>query len=348
MKQITVNIPAQVIGLDLSDEKADFCMVDGRKRVLRRGSIELVRPALEEFFRAIEPCRVVLETCGQSAWVAKVIRSCGHEAFVVDPRRLELLTKSSKKTDRNDARLLAEMGRLDVEMLHPVHEKSDGTLAIRVELNARAQLVRTRTRLINLVRGALKLFGEQPPKCSSDVFHQRVHLPEILEPALGPILAVLAGLQAELEKYDKHVVECCKRFPQTELFRGIHGVGPIVALSFVAAIEKVERFKSSRAVGAYFGLTPKKDQSGKSDPSLRISKEGDGTVRSLLVSAATHALRKSAPDSDLKRFGRRIAQSGTPRDKGRARIAVARKLATLMHRIWVTGEIYQPLRTQQT
>lgn len=346
MKQITVNVPAQVIGLDLSDEKADFCMMDGRKKILRQGSIELARPALEQFLGAIEPSRVVLETSGQSAWVAKVIRSCGHEVVVVNPRRLELLTKSSKKTDRNDARLLAELGRLDVEMLQPVHEKEDRTMAIQVELRARAQLVCTRTRLINLVRSSLKLFGVKPPKCSADVFHQKIQLPESLAPALGPILAILAGLKAELERYDEQVVEHCKRFPQTELFRGVHGVGPIVALSFVTAIERVERFKSSRAVGAYFGLTPKKDQSGKSDPNLRISKEGDGVVRSLLVSAATHTLRRSAPDSDLKRFGRRIAQSGTQRDKGRARIAVARKLAILMHRIWVTGEIYQPLRAQ--
>lgn len=347
MKQITVNVPALVIGLDLSDERSEFCMMDGRKKILRRGSIEMSHPALKEFFGSIEPARVVLETSGQSTWVAKVIRSCEHEVFVINPRQLELLTKSVKKTDRNDARLLAEVGRLDVELLNPVHEKTDETLGIRVQLRARTQLVRMRTRLINLVRSSMKLFGVRPPKCSADDFHRRVELPELIAPALEPIVRVLATLQTEIERYDKAVIRGCReQFPQTEIFREIHGVGPLVALSFVTAIEKPERFKSSRAVAAYLGLTPKKFQSGNSDPNLHISKQGDGVVRSLLVTAATHILRRSAPDTDLKRFGRRLAKSGTRRDKGRARIAVARKLAILMHRMWRTGEVYQPLRAQ--
>jgi transposase len=347
MKQITVNVPALVIGLDLSDERSKFCMMDGRKKIQREGSVEMSLPALKQFFGAIEACRVVLETSGQSTWVAKAIRSCGHEVFVINPRQLELLTKSAKKTDRNDARVLAGVGRLDVELLNPVHEKADGTLAIRVQLRARTQLVRTRTRLINLVRSSMKLFGVRPPKCGPDDFHRKVQLPELVASALEPIVKLLAKLQAEIERYDKVVIsQCKKQFPQTEIFRQIHGVGPLVALSFVTAIEKPERFKSSRAVGAYLGLTPKKFQSGDSDPNLRISKQGDGAVRSLLVTAATHILRRSAPDTDLKRLGRRLAKSGTKRDKGRARIAVARKLAILMHRMWLTGEVYQPLRAQ--
>jgi transposase len=323
MKQITVNVPALVIGLDLSDERSKFCMMDGRKKIQREGSVEMSLPALKQFFGAIEACRVVLETSGQSAWVAKAIRSCGHEVFVINPRQLELLTKSAKKTDRNDARVLAGVGRLDVELLNPVHEKADVTLAVRVQLRARTQLVRTRTRLINLVRSSMKLFGVRPPKCGPDDFHRKVQLPELVASALEPIVKVLAKLQAEIERYDKVVIsQCKKQFPQTEIFRQIHGVGPLV------------------------GLTPKKFKSGDSDPNLRISKQGDGAVRSLLVTAATHILRRSAPDTDLKRLGRRLAKSGTKRDKGRARIAVARKLAILMHRMWLTGEVYQPLRAQ--
>lgn len=349
MKQISVNVPAQVIGLDLSDEKANYCLMDGRKKILREGSVDMDQEALKELFGALQPSRVVLESCGQSAWVAKVIRSLGHEVIVINPRRLELLTRSTKKTDRNDARLLALVGRLDVELLIPVHEKADETLVVRLELRARAQLVRTRTRMINLARSAIKLLGGKPPKCNADVFHEKVELDARLTPGLAPIVRILAQIQAELEALDERLAKhCAKHYPQTELLRAIHGVGPIVALSFVTAVEKPERFKSSRAVGAYFGLTPRKDQSGKSDPSLRISKEGDGVVRSLLVTAATHILKRSAPDTDLKRFGKRLAKSGSKRDKGRARIAVARKLAVLMHRMWLTGEIYQPLRAEAT
>jgi transposase len=349
MKQISVNVPAQVIGLDLSDEKADYCLMDGHKKILRQGSVEMSPGPLKGFFGAIESSRVVLEASGQSTWVAKLIRSCGHEVIVIDPRRFEVLTKSTKKTDRNDARLLAEEGRVDVERLKPVHEKTNETLAIQVELRARTQLVRTRTRLINLVRSSIKLFGSKPPKCTPDAFYKRVELPAELGNGLKPVVRVLAKLQAEIEGCEKRLAKHCeKHCPQTELLREIHGVGPVVALSFVTAVEKPGRFKSSRAVGAYFGLTPKKDQSGESDPSLGISKEGDGVVRSLLVGAAAQILRSSAPDTDLKRFGRRLARSGTKRDKGRARIAVARKLAILMHRMWLTGEVYQPLRMQAT
>jgi transposase len=349
MKQISVNVPAQVIGLDLSDEKADYCLMDGHKKILRQGSVGMSSGPLKEFFGGLEPSRVVLETCGQSNWVAKVIRSCGHEAIVINPRRLELLTKSTKKTDRNDARLLAEVGRLDVDILNPVHEKADETLAIRIELRARTQLVRMRTRLINLVRSSIKLFGDKPPKCSPDAFHKKVELSDLLAPGLKPVIRVLAKLQAEIEGCEQLLARHCKKhYPQTELFRGIYGVGPVVALSYVTAVEKPERFKSSRTLGPYFGLTPEKDQSGKSDPNLRISKAGDGVVRSLLVGAAAQILRRSAPDSDLKRFGRRLAKSGTRRDRGRARIAVARKLAILMHRMWLTGEVYQPFREPAT
>jgi transposase len=321
--------------------------IDGHNEVLRTGTIETSRRGLSDLFGSIEESRVVLETSTQSSWVAKLIRSFRHDVIVVNPRRLQLISESVSKTDRNDARLLARLGRLDIGILQPVHLKSDETLAIRVQMRARTQLVRTRTRLINLVRSSMKVFGVKPPTCSPDTFHKKVELPELIAPSLGPVLGILRALQAEIARYDEIISgQCEQHFPQAEIFKEIHGVGPILALSFVTAIEKPERFKSSRTVGAYLGLVPRVYQSGKSDPSLRISKQGDGVLRSLLVTAATHILRRSAPDSDLKRYGSRLAKSGTPRDKARARIAVARKLAVLMHRLWVTGEVYRPLRAK--
>lgn len=126
--------------------------------------------------------------------------------------------------------------------------------------------------------------------------------------------------------------------------RPIHGVGPQIALAFVAAIDDPARFRRSRDVGPYLGLTPRRDQSGDSDPKLGISKHGDGDTRSLLVNAATSILRKQAPDSNLKRFGLALqGKTPTPKLKARARIAVARKLAVLMHRLLKTGEVYEPL-----
>lgn len=346
MKQITVNVPARILGLDLSDESSSFCLIDGHGTVLRQGVIATSRGALKDLFGDMEETRVVLEASTQSSWVAKLIGSLGHEVIVINPRRLQLISESVNKTDRNDARLLARVGRLDVGILQPVHLKTDATLAIRVQIRARKQLVRTRTRLINLVRSSMKVFGVKPPSCSPDTFHKKVELPSEIAAALTPVLGLLRTLQAEIEQYDKLVASQCAQSSPTEIFRGIHGVGPNLALSYVTTIEKPERFKVSRVVGAYVGLAPRVYQSGKSDPSLRISKQGDGDLRSLLVTAATHIMKRSAPDSDLKRYGLRLAKSGTPRDKARARIAVARKLAVLMHHLWVTGEVYQALRTK--
>jgi len=348
MKQTSVNVPARSIGLDLSDETSTFCMVDGDGKVAREGSVQTCETGLRRLFEGLDASRVVLEATTQSSWIARLIRSFGHEVVVINPRRLQLISESVSKTDRNDARLLARVGRLDLGILQPVHEKSDKSQAVRVQMRARTQLVRTRTKLINLVRSSMKLLGATPPSCSPDSFHKRADLPAILRPALEPVLKLLATLQREIGSYDEAVTgHCEKQFPQTRVFQEIHGVGPVLALSFVTAIEEPKRFKSSRTVGAYLGLTPKTYQSGKSDPRLRISKQGDGALRSLLVTAATHILRRSAPDSDLKRYGKRIARSGTKRDKARARVAVARKLAVLMHRLWLTGEAYDPLRSTQ-
>lgn len=347
MKQVSVKVPSRSIGLDLSDEKSSFCMIDGRGKITCEGQVETEAPSLRRVFGKLEASRIILEASPQCHWVAKLLRSFGHEVIVVNPRRLQLISESASKTDRNDARMLARIGRLDVGMLQPVHEKSDATLAVRMEMRARAQLVAMRTRLINIVRSDMKTLGHKAPSCSADAFHEKAHIPEILRAALAPLLRMLAALQEEIERFARALNSHCDRLAPTAIFREIHGVGPVLSLGYTMAIEDPKRFKSSRLVGAYFGLTPKSFQSGKSDPCLRISKQGDRAVRSLLVTAATHILKRSAPDSDLKRYGTRIALSGTRRDRARARVAVARKLAVLMHRLWSTGELYEPLRSSQ-
>lgn len=347
MKQVTVEVPARCIGLDLSDEKSSFCMIDGDGQITREGQVETGESGLREVFGRLDASRIVLEASPQCHWIARLLRSLGHQVIVINPRRLQLIHESASKTDRNDARLLARVGRVDVDLLQPIHEKSPETLATRMQMRARTQLIHARTCLINLVRNSMKTFGCKAPPCGTDVFAKKVHslVPEILRPALDPLLRILNLLQIEIQGFDKAVAQHCEtRSNPTAVFRGLHGVGPVLALAFVMAIEDPRRFKSSRAVGAYFGLTRKRAQSGKTDPHLRISKEGDRTVRSLLVTAATHILKPSAPDSGLKRYGRRIARGGTRRDRARARVAVARKLAVLMHRLWVTGEAYEPLR----
>jgi transposase len=348
MKKSTVEVPAQCIGLDLGDESSTYCVLDGEAKVVREGMLPTTRDALTAIFSVIDPSRFVLEASRHSHWVGKHLRAMGHEIIVANPRQLHLISKSTRKSDRNDAHLLARMGRIDVDLLQPVHERSDECLAARGLLKARHQLVRTRTRLVVFIRGSLKVFGCRAPGCAAEVFHLRARktLPANLRSSLEPLLDTLETLSAQIERYDKEIERQGRALPQTGVLGQVWGVGPLISLAYAVTIEDPRRFSSSRAVGAYVGLTPRSYQSGASDPRLPISKQGDGMLRSLLVTAATHILRSSAPDSDLKRLGRRLAKGGTPRDKARARIAVARKLAVLLHRLWLTGEVYQPLRSE--
>jgi transposase len=250
-----------------------------------------------------------------------------------------------KKTDRNDAQLLARIGRLDLGLLQPTHLRDQRSIEARTVLSARRNLVQTRTRLINSVRASAKGFGQKLKSCGSDNFVTIATggLSPELRALIQPQLDTLDFLQQQIERYDAVIEDLGReRFPQTQLLQPIFGVGPQIALAFVAAIDDPKRFRRSRDVGPYLGLTPRRDQSGDSDPKLRISKHGDGDMRSLLVNAAAHVMRKNAPDSDLKRFGQRIqGPSPTRRNRARARIAVARKLAVLMHRLLRNGEVYE-------
>lgn len=344
MTQSTATADLRTIGLDLGDTKSTLCELDVRGTIVARAEIETTRSALTAKFKRMDRARVVIEACGQSTWIAKLLESFGHEVHVANPRQLHLISKSVKKTDRNDALLLARIGRADLGLLQPTHVRSQPSIEARTVLNARRNLVQVRTRLINSVRAAAKGFGQKLKTCGSDNFAQvaTVGLPPGLLALIRPQLDTLVFLQSQIEHYDEQIEKLGdERFPQTKLLRAIYGVGPQVALAFVAAIDDPKRFARSRDVGPYLGLTPRRDQSGDSDPKLRITKHGDGDMRSLLVSAAAHVLRKNAPDCDLKRFGERIAgPTPSPRARARARIAVARKLAVLMHRLLETGEVY--------
>jgi transposase len=351
MKQNTVNKDIKTIGLDLGDTNSTYCVMDAEGRIISESTIGTSLDALTSKFGDMPRARIVLEACGQSNWIAKLLESFGHEVVVANPRQLHLISKSVKKTDRNDARLLARVGRLDLALLQPTHVRSDLSIETRTMLNARRKLVQSRTVQINSVRSAAKGFGQKLPSCNSDDFVARAKsaLKPKLRALLQPTIDSLVVLQQQIELYDKEIERRCdKSLPQTEILRPIYGVGPQVALAYVAMIDDPSRFVRSRDVGPYIGLTPRRDQSGDSDPNLRISKHGDGSMRSLLVSAATHIMRKSAPDSDLKRFGEKVqGPSPTPRARARARIAVARKLAVLMHRLLKTGEAYEPLHAAQ-
>jgi transposase len=200
--------------------------------------------------------------------------------------------------------------------------------------------------LVNHVRGAVKSFGGRLPKCPARSFHKNAaeHIPEALRPALGPILEQIGSLTERIRDYERQLETISEEhYPETDLLRQVEGVGPLTALTFVLTLEDPYRFEKSRSVGAYLGLVPARDQSGESDPQKRISKEGDEMLRRLLVGSAHYILGPFGKDSDLRRHGEKIASRGGKNSKKRAAVAVARKLSVLLQRLWVSGELYDPL-----
>ncbi len=184
------------------------------------------------------------------------------------------------------------------------------------------------------------------PKCPAVSFHNKApgHIPETLWPALGPILETIGSLTQRIREYDRQLETISKeQYPETDLLRQVEGVGPLTALTFVLTVEDPYRFEKSRSVGAYLGLVPASDRSGERDPQKRISKEGDEMLRRLLVGSAHYILGPFGSDSDLRRHGEKIASRGAKNAKKRAVVAVARKLSVLLHSLWVTGEVYEPL-----
>ena len=185
------------------------------------------------------------------------------------------------------------------------------------------------------------------PKCPARSFHKRAaeHIPEALSPALCPILETIGSLTERIRDYERQLETISKEsYPrETHLLRQVEGVGALTALTFVLTLEDPHRFERSRSVGAYLGLVPATERSGDRDPQRRISKEGDEMLRKLLVSSAHYILGPFGSDSDLRRHGEKIASRGGKNSKKRAAVAVARKLSVLLHRLWVTAELYDPL-----
>ena len=334
------------IGCDLGDKYSELCVLDQAGDVVQEVRVRTTPAGLTKAFRAVGQGRVIIEVCGLSRWVEELAVGLGHEVVVANARKVQLISKGGHKTDRSDAELLARLGRADVKLLSPVkHRRQDAQVDL-VHLRARDVLVQARTMLINHVRGIVRSFGRRVPTCGADYFvrHARPEVPAELAPALDPVLDQIDALTARIIGFDRWAeVRAEHGYPESRRLTQVPGVGAIVALAFMLTIDKRERFLRSRTVGAFFGITPRRHQSGARDPELRISKAGDGFVRRLLVISAQSILRPAAQDSDLRRWGLALASRGRKAAKNKAVTAVARKLAVLLHRLWVTGERYQPL-----
>lgn len=342
--------PELTVGLDLGDRFSHLCVVDGTGEVVEESRLRTTETGLRRRFEGTGRLRVVVEVGTHSPWASRLLRELGHEVWVANPRELRLIYRNDRKSDRVDAEYLARVGRLDPKLLGPVAHRGEAAQADLAVIRSREVLVRARTRLVNHVRGVVKSVGGRVPRCSTGSFARRAPegIPVVLEPAVGPLLEEIARLTRQIRRYDRRVEQLCEeRYPETARLRQVPGVGPLTALAYVLTLEDPRRFATSRAVGPYLGLVPRQRDSGEWDPQLRISKRGDEMLRRLLVGSAQYILGPFGPDTDLRRWGLALCERGGRNAKRRAVVAVARKLAVLLHRLWVTGEIYEPLRGEE-
>jgi transposase len=302
--------------------------------------VATTREGLERKLGGLERARVVIEVGTHSPWVSRWLEAKGHEGIVANARAVRSIAESDRKTDRNDAEQLARLGRADPKLLHPIRHRGEAAQRHRMLLTVRDHLVRTRSSFIVQARGLAKGLGERLPHCKSETFAKRMRRAPTLFPAMDVIVATVEQLDAHVAALDDQLEGLARStYPETLLLRQIAGIGLLTALAFVLTLEDPARFRHSRAVGSFLGLTVRKRQSGSRDPALRITKAGDFYLRRLLIQCA-HFVLTHGPDCDLRRFGDRlIARHG----RKKAAVAVARKLAVRMHRLWITGELYEPL-----
>jgi transposase len=337
-------------GLDIGDKYSYLCLIDTDSgEIMEEGRLPTTPEAIRRRFSSeLQPLRVAIEAGTHSPWVSRVLEECGHEVLVANARKLRLIYANKQKTDEIDAENLARLVHLDPKLLYPLQHRGENAQAHMALIRSRQALVSCRTQLVNHVRGAVKSFGARLPKCPARSFHKRAaeHIPEALLPALEPVLEQIGSLTERIRDYERHLKTISEEhYPQeTELLRQVEGVGTLTALSFVLTLEDPHRFEKSRSVGAYLGLVPATNRSGDRDPQKHISKEGDEMLRKLLVGSAHYILGPFGQDSDLRRHGQKIASRGAKNSKKRAVVAVARKLSVLLHSLWVSGEIYEPLR----
>jgi len=345
-KSIKAGIGIRAIGLDLADVWSDWVGLDERGDRVECERVKTTESELRKVFGAMAPTTIALEVGTHSRWVSRVLGSLGHTVVVANARKVALIHRNKRKNNRIDAEFLARLVRADKALLFPIQHRDERSQADLSVLRARDLLVRARTKLINHVRGASKAFGTRLAKCSAPAFVSRCshQVPATLLTALNPILKQLAEMTAAIKGFDREISAMVKRHPEATTLMQITGVGELTALAYVLTVEDPARIIRSRSAGAYFGLVPGSDDSGEKHEQQRITKEGDRFCRRLLVSAAQYILGPHVKvDSDLRRHGLAIASRGGKNAKKRAVVAVARKLAVVMHRLWVTSEVYVPL-----
>ncbi len=333
------------LGIDLSDRSANFCAMDATSGVLAEGKVPLAVAKLAELWRLHGPVDVVVLEAGTPAtWVQELFAGLGAKVIVADPRKLQAVTASVRKSDERDARMLARLGLADEELLSPTHVRAPEHRRAMALLKVRDQQVRIRTALVLEIRAQVKLTGARMPPCDAEALHEhQAAVPEELTDILAPLFDTLRSLAASIDTLDEKVKEEGVKFPVVARLAKIDGVGPITALAFVAVVGNPARFGRTRDIGAYLGLVPRRDQSGQSDPSRRISKAGSGFLRRLLTQCAQVVCRPRGKDTAQRRWAHHRIELHGKAGKRKVIVAVARKLAVLMLSLWKSGETWNPL-----
>lgn len=337
------------IGIDLGDRWSRYCVVDGKGEIAEEDRVRTTAEGLEHRFGKLQATRIVVEAGTHSPWVSRQLEKYGHEVVVANARKVRLIYDGDYKNDRLDARMLARLGRVDTNLLAPIRHRRAETQADLALVRSREALVAARVRLVNVARGMVKAMGGRLPKCTTPAFCGKVtsSIPAELKNALGPLLKSIRALTEQIARYDEQIERLAdKKYPETKLLQQVNGIGPLISLTYVLTVDDPYRFAKSRSVGCYLGLSPRQRDSGKSSPQLGITKAGNGHLRWLLIQAAQYTLGPFGRDSRLRRWGLELASHGGKRAKKRAVVAVARKLAVLLHRLWVSAEVYEPLHAR--
>jgi len=331
----------EYVGLDVSKEETAYCVKDERGKVLAHGKVASDPDALFAVLRehCLCPERIVLETGTLSNWLARELRKRGLPVTVIDARQAHaVLRLQHNKTDENDASVLADLARTG--FYRSVAVKSESGQRHRALLKAREHLVGQLRSRGNAIRGLLGTFGIRLAKGTAK-FDLRVRAALAERPDLAAIFEPLVGERAALlgavEQLDRAVDAEAEADPTCRLLMTAPAVGPVTALAYVATIDEAGRFTKSRAVGAYVGLTSRRNQSGEMDYSGRISKQGDAMVRALLYGAANSLLTRVRRAHPLKAWARRVKRKAGHK---KACVALARKLAVILHRMLITGEAF--------
>jgi len=337
------------VGIDLGDKKSRVCILDEGGQIVLQEWAVTTPEAFFKRFRGETKMDIAMEVGAHSRWASDLLSRCGHRVVVADPRQIGLITKNNAKSDKRDARTLAQLLRADARLLSPIEHRAEKLQMDLTVIRMRDNLIETRTRLVTSVRGVVKATGGRLPSSETSSFPQQVSdlIPEPLRPALAPVLEVIDRLNEATYEYDCLLEHWAgTRYEESSRLTQIKGVGTLTALMFLLTVGDKERFSRTRDIGAFLGLRPRLGQSGDNEPELRITKAGDGLLRKTLVECAQYMVGAFGQDSDLRRWGLKMiaAGNGSKRARQRAVVGVARRLAVLLMSLWKSGQSYDPLR----